>query len=48
MKIIRDIFISILFFTGFAVKAEEAHLYTWVDQDDVPFIIDFCFVSKCQ
>ena len=22
----------------FSVNAEEAHLYTWVDQDDVPFI----------
>ena len=38
MKILRDIFISVLFLASFNVKAEEAHLYTWVDQDDVPFI----------
>jgi len=34
MKIIRDILISTLFFVSFAVNAEEAHLFTWVDQDD--------------
>ena len=38
MRIIRDIFISIIFFASFSVKAEEAHLFTWVDQDDIPFI----------
>ena len=38
MKIIRNIFLSIIFFVGSAAIAEEAHLFTWVDQDDVPFI----------
>ena len=38
MKTIRNIFLSIIFFVGSAAIAEEAHLFTWVDQDDVPFI----------
>ena len=38
MKIIRNIFLSIIFFVGSDAIAEEAHLFTWVDQDDVPFI----------
>ena len=38
MKFFRNILISIFFLSSFSVTAEEAHLYTWVDQDDVPFI----------
>ena len=43
MKIIRDILISTLFFVSFSVNAEEAHLFTWVDQDYVTFIKHYIY-----